>query len=121
MITIYYVQAQINVNGINGIIMLVTRKDNGKTIELFLRDLLEVRLPESQVSGYMWELNEDKKSCIMLIDSDYAERGPARFNGLGERSWFFEPVSSGMCTLKFSLIRPWSKPSPEFMINVIVK
>lgn len=101
--------------------MLVTFSDNAKHVELFLRDTLEVRLPESQVSGYMWQF--DEKSCpnLNLIESIYVERGPARFNGQGERSWFFTTREIGECELVFYLIRPWSKPLPEFRMNIRVK
>ncbi len=101
--------------------MLVTFADNGHDIELFLRGSLEVRLPESQVSGYMWQL--DEKSCprLRLFESAYVERGAARFNGLGERSWFFTAAGTGECELVFYLIRPWSKPSPEYHVKIGIK
>ena len=104
-----------------GPVMKLTFADNGKRIELFLRDSLEVRLPESQVSGYMWQFDEKCCPCLRLFDSIYVERGPAKYNGQGERSWFFTTVSTGECELVFYLIRPWSKPSPEYRLKVAVK
>ncbi|MCD1294857.1 hypothetical protein CUJ83_07580 [Methanocella sp. CWC-04] len=101
--------------------MIVGMSDNGRTVELYLRDRLEVRLPESQVSGYIWEFKEMENSCVNLIDSVYVERGASRFNALGERSWYFSPAMIGECELVFYLYRPWSKPSPEFKIKVKVK
>ncbi len=100
--------------------MLVAFEDNGKQIELFLRDSLEVRLPESQVSGYLWQLDEKTCPPLRLFDSIYVERGPAKYNGLGERSWFFTAACTGECELVFYLIRPWSKPSPEYRFKVKV-
>jgi inhibitor of cysteine peptidase len=101
--------------------MLVTFADNGRQIELLPRDSLEVRLPESQVSGYLWQL--DEKSCpfLRLFESIYVERGPARFNGLGERSWFFVAAATGECELTFFLLRPWSHPSPEYRLKILVE
>ncbi len=101
--------------------MLVTFADNGSKKELFLRGALEVRLPESQVSGYMWQYDEKSCPCLRLFDSIYVERGPAKYNGLGERSWFFTAAGTGECGLVFYLIRPWSKPSPEYRLMVMVK
>ena len=101
--------------------MLASFADNGKQIELFLKDSLEVRLPESQVSGYMWQIDEKSCPCLRSFDSIYVERGAARFNGLGERSWFFTTAGMGECELTFYLIRPWSKPSPEFRLKVLIK
>jgi inhibitor of cysteine peptidase len=101
--------------------MLVTLGDNGGRIELFLEDSLEVRLPESQVSGYMWQYNEKSCPCLRLFESIYVERGPAKFTGQGERSWFFTAVEPGECTLTFSLIRPWSAPRPEYRLIVKIK
>ncbi len=74
--------------------MIVRLDDNGRCINLKLREKLEVRLPESMVSGYVWEY---KEGCpvLRLDDSDYAERGPARFHGQGERSWHFAAVATG--------------------------
>lgn len=95
--------------------------DNGKHISLNLRDALEVRLPESQVSGYMWRLDEKSCSCLRFIEDIYVERGPAKYNGLGERSWFFTAAGTGHCELVFDLIRPWSKPSPEYVLKVTVR
>jgi len=100
--------------------MIVRLGDNGKTITLKLRERLEVRLPESQVSGYLWEFIENCP-CLQFDDSDYEETGPARFTGLGERWWRFRVVSTGECELVFSLIRPWSGPSPEFSIKAIIR
>jgi len=101
--------------------MLATFADNGKHIGLFLRDPLEVRLPESQVSGYMWRLEEKSCPCLRFFESIYVERGPARFTGQGERSWFFTAAGTGECGLTFSLIRPWSKPSPEYHLKLEIK
>lgn len=100
--------------------MLITFGDNKKQIELFLRGSLEVRLPESQVSGYMWQLDEKSCPCLRLFESIYVERGPAKYTGQGERSWFFTAAATGECDLVFSLIRPWSKPLPEFTLNIKV-
>jgi inhibitor of cysteine peptidase len=100
--------------------MLVTFGDNKKQIELFLRGSLEIRLPESQVSGYMWQLDEKSCPCLRLFESIYVERGPAKYTGQGERSWFFTTAATGECELTFYLIRPWSKPSPEFTLKVKV-
>lgn len=101
--------------------MLATLVDNGGVIELFVGDVLEVRLQESQASGYMWQY--DEKSCpyLRLFESIYVERGPARFTGQGERSWFFTAKEMGECTLTFSLIRPWSSPKPEYRLIVKIK
>jgi predicted secreted protein len=101
--------------------MLASFADNSKRIELFLRDALEVRLPESQISGYMWQLDEKSCPLMRLFDSIYVERGPAKYNGLGERSWFFTAAGTGECELVFYLIRPWSKPSPEYRIKIGIK
>jgi inhibitor of cysteine peptidase len=98
--------------------MKLGREDNGTHIELTLRDSLEVHLPESQVSGYMWQFAGNSYPCLRLVDSIYVEKGPARFNGLGERIWFFSTKDPGQCDLIFSLVRPWSKPSPEFILKI---
>ncbi len=100
--------------------MIAMRDDNGRHLSLKLRERLEVRLPESMVSGYVWEF---RGGCpvLRLDDSDYAERGPARFTGLGERSWFFAAVATGKCQLNFYLVRPWSAPALEYALFVTVK
>lgn len=100
--------------------MILTREDNGKRIELSLDRSLEVRLPESQVSHYMWQFHEECCPCLCLVDSVYVERGPSRFNGLGERAWYLTTKEPGECQLTFYLIRPWSNPSPEFTVTVVV-
>lgn len=101
--------------------MLASFADNNKQIEMSLRDSLEVRLPESQVSGYMWQLDEESCPCLRLFESIYVERGPAKFNGLGERSWFFTAAGTGGCEIIFYLVRPWSDPSPEYRLKVTVE
>ena len=100
--------------------MIVRMIDNGRSIHLKLREKLEVRLPESMVSGYVWQY---RNGCpvLRLDDSDYAERGPARFHGQGERSWHFAAVATGECKLNFYLIRPWSAPSLEYSLSIGVK
>jgi inhibitor of cysteine peptidase len=100
--------------------MIVRLGDNGRCLNLKLREKLEVRLPENTISGYVWEY---KEVCpvLRLDDSDYAERGPARFTGRGERSWHFAAVATGSCKLNFYLIRPWSAPSLEYSLSITVK
>jgi inhibitor of cysteine peptidase len=100
--------------------MIVRLDDNGRCINLKLREKLEVRLPESMVSGYVWEYKEGCPA-LRLDDSDYAERGPARFHNQGERSWHFAAVATGECKLNFYLVRPWSAPSLEYSLSVAVK
>jgi inhibitor of cysteine peptidase len=100
--------------------MIVTLNDNGRCITLKLREKLEVLLPESQVSGYIWEY-KGGCPCLRLDDSDYTERGPARFHGQGERSWHFAAIATGECKLNFYLVRPWSAPSLEYSLSVMVK
>jgi predicted secreted protein len=68
----------------------------------------------------MWQLDEKSCHCLRLFESIYVERGPAKYTGQGERSWFFTAASTGECTLIFNLIRPWSRPSPEFTLKVKV-
>jgi predicted secreted protein len=99
--------------------MIARLADNGKQVSLRLREKLEVRLPESQVSGYLWELKGDHP-CLLLEDSDYVEEGPARFNGLGERQWRLRASATGTCTLGFFLVRPWSAPALEYTLTVTV-
>lgn len=102
--------------------MTVSLDSNGQTREIGLRGRLEVRLPESQVSGYMWEYASGHScACLQLDDSDYEEKGEARFTGLGRRWWRFSAIATGECTLVFCLTRPWSKPSPEYALRVRVR
>jgi len=99
--------------------MIAARDDDGRHLRLKLRERLEVRLPESQVSGYLWEFRGGCP-CLRLDDSGYAEWGPARFTGLGERSWYFAAVATGGCRLDFYLVRPWSAPSREYSLMITV-
>ncbi|WP_148266539.1 protease inhibitor I42 family protein [Methanocella arvoryzae] len=93
---------------------------NGQVLEIHLRERLEIRLPESRISGYMWKYHEPGCPRLQLEDSDYREKGEARFTGLGERWWRFNAIATGECRLVFSLIRPWSAPSQEYFIVVRV-
>ena len=69
----------------------------------------------------MWEYaSENGCPCLYLDDSDYEEKGEARFTGLGRRWWRFTAIATGECTLAFSLARPWSKPSQEYFLVVRV-
>ena len=100
--------------------MIARFTDSGKQVNLKLREKLEIRLPESQVSGYLWEYTH-VCPCLLLDDSDYEEKGPARFTGSGERRWRFSAIATGECELIFSLVRPWSKPYPEYLLKIMVK
>lgn len=100
--------------------MIVALKDNGRQIVLKLREKLDVRLPESQVSGYLWQY---KEGCplLSLEDSEYKGEGEARFTGMGARSWYFKACATGECKLQFDLVRPWSGPSTEFSVIILVR
>lgn len=100
--------------------MIARLGDHGTQISLKLRERLVVHLPESRVSGYMWEYKH-LCPCLRLDDSDYEEKGSARFNGSGARWWRFAAIATGECEMCFSLVRPWSKPAPEYILRVVVE
>lgn len=102
--------------------MIADMDKNGQTVEIGLRGRLEVRLPESRISGYMWEYASGHSCpCLQLDDSDYEEKGEARFTGLGRRWWRFSAIATGECMLDFRLVRPWSRPSQEYSLKLRVR
>ena len=52
-------------------IVTFTQEDNGETINLPIREIFRVILPENPTTGYRWTLSESTTSNIVLLQQEY--------------------------------------------------
>ncbi len=85
---------------------ILTRDDNGKSVEVRVGGKFIVRLDESPTTGYTWAVKSDG-GLLMLEASDYSPAFPDRIGGGGTRTFHFLARKSGATKLVIKLLRDW--------------
>ena len=91
----------------------LTPDDNGRKISVLTDDLIEVALPETPTSGYVWVVHRIDADYLALEGEDYAPRSkPAKpVMGAREKKIFvFRALKKGETKLELWLRRPWEPP-----------
>lgn len=75
--------------------------------------IVEVRLPETPTSGYLWKLDRPP-SGVAQVATEYREEGGGLVaGGSGVRSFRLSVPAPGTYELEFVLRRPWEAESLE--------
>jgi inhibitor of cysteine peptidase len=100
---------------------LVTEADNGKVLELKLHEALDVRLPESRMAGYRWQMVQSGEPLLKSAEIKTQATGslPGQAN---IRSWQFTAEQPGSAQVQMQHRRSWErdKPGREFSLTVKV-
>ncbi len=91
--------------------MVVTEKDNDKTVTLSRGGILAVRLEYSAGTGYDWQVKEyDRRGLEFLGESTADISG---IPGGRETCFFrFKALQSGVYAVEIDYFRPWEKDMP---------
>ncbi len=99
----------------------VDEKSSGKTIELAVGQLVEVRLHENRTTGFRWELTLADSACVTLDDSS-EQHAPTPGQG-GVHAWRFKALHAGACDIQLAYCRSWEAagaPAQTFTLHVRV-
>jgi inhibitor of cysteine peptidase len=99
----------------------LTEKDNGRTIEIAVGDLLIVRLNENPTTGYRWELVNTKG--LEVAGDRFESKGDA-IGAAGIRVFQFRANSLGRQELQLKNWRKWESDSSvidHFDATIFVK
>lgn len=88
----------------------------GRFITLLAGQRLEVRLPVQLGTGYIWQLERDKRYCLKpdgepVVDGDALMPG-----GKQIEVFYFDAVAMGLDRLDFDYGRPGQKPIKRFTV-----
>lgn len=83
-----------------------TRDDSGGTVSLAVDDALEIHLPETPTTGYLWKAVGLDVAILRLVSSHFIPKGtvPGR---RGTRILEFRTVAAGHTLLRLNLMRGW--------------
>ena len=90
--------------------LLITNKDDTKTVEVQKGDVLVVQLPENPTTGYRWSLDQHDPSHLAMQNATFSSAG-AGIGAGGARSFTFVAGGAGETDLALSLRRPWERGS----------
>jgi predicted secreted protein len=99
----------------------LTEVDNGRTVEVRLRESLKILLRESRTGGYRWNLVETGEP--MLTPAEVGTKATPSLPGQKHlRCWEFTAQQPGSARIQIRHRRPWEPESSgsEFSLNVNV-
>jgi inhibitor of cysteine peptidase len=99
----------------------IGKNEDGETITLGVGDRLEIELPESPTTGYLWQLAPIEGVAAEVEDS-YVPAGAAPGAG-GTRLFVITPRGPGRAELRLALRRSWEPPEKaveRFAVWVVV-
>jgi predicted secreted protein len=104
--------------------VVVTEKDDGKTVAVARDALLVVKLESQLGTGYGWDVEELDTHRLALAGPPTLEVPDKKLAGQREFQIFkFEPKESGHVVLKLRYVRSWEKPvkpAKTFTVNILI-
>ena len=105
----------------------VTIEENGKSIELRQRDVLELMLPSTFGTGFSWRVRSGASSVLLSHGKPEVRHGQGDHGkaGVTEYQVFrFTAKSPGVDKLELEYVRPWESdvsPAREYSLKIRVK
>jgi inhibitor of cysteine peptidase len=85
----------------------ITEKDDGRSIEADLNDIVSVTLPENPTTGFRWAVDSPGYSSLELLRDDYTSSGTPKPGAATLRIMEFKPKTRGNFELKLKMVRAW--------------
>jgi len=104
----------------------LTKKNSGKTFEIYKGSLIEITLEGNPTTGYLWGvLPATQNDLILKADADYTFKADnPNLSGSGGKFVFkFQAANPGTAKLKFGYQRSWESvpPAETFDVTINVK
>ena len=108
---------------------VVTDADKGKTVEIKMGDVLEIRLNANPTTGFMWYLQKQSTPLLKLTSqtqTQAAQPGPTQPEAGRPSVQIFEfaPKATGTGVLLLHYVRSWMNPDPneeQFSLHVTIE
>jgi inhibitor of cysteine peptidase len=88
-------------------ILVVTQKDNGKTIDLSVGQDFLIQLDENPTTGYRWEVREIDTDLIDRTEDQYSQNLDSETGGGGVRIFKFTTKKTGQDRIQLKHWRTW--------------
>jgi len=93
-------------------------EDSGRSIELAVGDLVELRLFENPTTGYVWSVTRDGSPVLDLLDTTFASQSsPRQLGAGGTRCWRFRASAPGTAAMEMEYSRPGDPQSRRRMFS----
>lgn len=92
---------------------VLREQDAGKTVDVPVGDVAEIRLPENPTTGYRWAITQfSEKTCAVVHDEFIAPVNKA-YGASGEHMWQLRAVAPGDCEIEFTYSRSRASDNAE--------
>lgn len=88
----------------------ITEQQDGTTVHVASRDLIEITLLENASTGFRWAVDQFDKQILALVDSE-ANYKPNSVGASGEVSFLFKAQAPGASTIELKNWRHWEGDS----------
>lgn len=96
-----------------GSAMLIDAAFDGRTVDLPIGQVAELRLNENPTTGYRWAVESGPgETCAIVGDSFRVPNDPASAGQGGEHRWQIEARREGACDLVFASRRGFEPGAP---------
>jgi len=103
---------------------VITKADNGKTVEVAKGSEVQVVLESNPTTGYSWQVKEVDASILKQVGEPAFKADSSAVGAGGKETFTFNAAGAGQTTLKMEYRRPWEKDVPAvetFSVTVVVK
>jgi predicted secreted protein len=102
----------------------VTDADNGKTVQIKMGDVLEVRLSSNPTTGFEWYLQKQSTALLKLTGQSWTQPPPGLVGAPIVQILDFAPTGKGTGVLMLHYVRSWEPPDPneeQFNLHVTIE
>jgi len=103
--------------------VVVTRQDNGRSLQLSCNQELSVHLRESPSTGFRWRVENSDETALKLQDDVFALDPVGGIGRGGQRILTYIAVKPADVKLHLELRRPWEPgqaPADSFSLSVSI-
>lgn len=104
----------------------ISESDDGKTVDLAVGQVIELRLKENPTAGFRWQIRRDGAPACR-ISEDFVEPAPKDNPPVpgqgGTHVWRIEGVQAGACNMALTYARGWEAdrpPATTFRLHIQV-
>ena len=99
---------------------VLTREDQGRTIDVSVGNALSLWLDESPTTGYAW-VDRSTGPSLALANSEFLLDGAGAVGSGGRRCFRYSVLEPGTASVRLTLQRAWetdTPPADEFSVTV---
>ena len=89
----------------------LTESDNKRDVRSIPGNIIIIRLPINQGTGYTWQVVENDPNLVKMLEQPTLEQ-----IGVQYKNFCFKAQSSGYGILEFHYLRPWEKNKPPLNV-----